>query len=96
MWAAHVGPTKQPTNDPVSTQFQHNESPLKKRDKTHMSPMWEQCSVHTWASPIGTYVKLVGERSWAHVGPTKQPTNDPVNTQFQHTESPLKKGIKHT
>ena len=31
----------------------------------------------------------------AHVGPTKQPTNDPVNTQFQHTESPLKKGIKH-
>ena len=43
MWAAHVGPTKQPTKNPVGTQFRPIESPLKKGENTnesHVGPMF--------------------------------------------------------
>ena len=55
----------------------------------HMGkPNWDLCEMGGQ--------KELGPMWAAHVGPTKQPTNDPVSTQFQHTESPLKKGTKHT
>ena len=48
-----------------------------------MSPMWDPCSAHTWASPIGTYVKWVAKRSWVPCGqPMWDPQSSPHRTQL--------------
>ena len=48
-----------------------------------MSPMWDPCSAHTWASPIGTAVKWVAKRSWVPCGqPMWDPQSSPHRTQL--------------
>ena len=79
MWAAHVGPARQSTKDPVSTQFRPTENPPKK-ETIHMSPMWELgggglCETRDQREMGPTWA--------ARMGPTKQPTFDSVSTQFR-------------
>ena len=94
-WVPCGQPMWDPQSSPQMTQLVPSSSTLKahlKRDKTHMSPMWDPCSAHTWASPIGTYVKWMAKRSWVPCG---QPTWDPQSS-LQRTQlvpsSHLKKG----
>ena len=60
-----------------------------------MSPMWDPCSAHTWASPIGTYVKWVAKRSWVPCGqPMWDPQSSPQMTQLVPSSSTLKAHLK--